>query len=237
MPRVTRLVACAAAPSHDERVRGVAVGVAPGLEVVAGPDRVEARLLRRDREVEQALRRELLRGRLVAEAQGGHGLLGVAGRRDGRRFAAVTRRDRADGVGRRTRSAQRATASAAAPTSTSTEPASRSATSRRPVASPQPDDAPGGGQDDRRLAQRRDDRERGPAERRRARTRRRRTSAARRRRPWHVERLVGRRERARRRSAAGPTRSRAARPRTPATGSRRRTTAGAGWTPTRSSAE
>ena len=58
-----------------ERVGRVAVGVAPGLEVVARPDRVEARRLGGDREVEEASRRELLRGRLVAESQGGHVIL------------------------------------------------------------------------------------------------------------------------------------------------------------------
>ena len=59
----------------DERVRGVAVGVAPGLEVVARPDRVEPGLLGGNREIEQALGRELLGGRLVAEGQGRHWIL------------------------------------------------------------------------------------------------------------------------------------------------------------------
>ena len=74
VPRVTRLSpACGTEPG--ERVRRVAVVVAPRLEVVAGPDGVEPGLLGRDREVEQPLRVELLGGGLVAEAQVGHRIL------------------------------------------------------------------------------------------------------------------------------------------------------------------
>ena len=55
----------------DEGVRGMAVGVSPGLEVVAGPHRVVAGAFGRDGEVEEAAGMELLGRRLVAEGQRG----------------------------------------------------------------------------------------------------------------------------------------------------------------------
>ena len=102
-----------------ERVGRVAVGVAPGLEVVARPHGVEAGALGGDGEIQQASRRELLGGRLVAEGQGGHGAHPCRGR-----------------VGcLRRLSHQPVTASTTAPSTTSTEPASRRPISRRVTAS------------------------------------------------------------------------------------------------------
>src|SRR5205823_588544 len=52
--------------------RRVAIGVSPGLKVVAYDHAVESALLGMDRKVEQFARWELLSGRLVAQSQPGH---------------------------------------------------------------------------------------------------------------------------------------------------------------------
>ena len=153
MPRVTRVVEAAAAPEPHERVRGVAVRVAPGLEVVAGPDGVEAGALGGDREVEQAARVELLGGRLVAEGQARAWRSGGLHGSD----CCISARDARASAGDRERHG---------PREHEHRPAMRIVTSRRPGRLAQPDDAPQRRQDDRRLAQRGDDRERRPAERR-----------------------------------------------------------------------
>ena len=179
VPRVTPARRDRRRAQPYERVGGVAVGVAPGLEVVARPDRVEARGLRGDREVEEPPWRELLRGRLVAESEGGHvnlwrslsGTISWTGRAAARAPSSmvnpdgVIRRTCSAARALRTRGGQRAIASAAAPTSTSTDPESRNATSRRSAASPSLTTPHAEASDDRRLAERRDDRERRPAQR------------------------------------------------------------------------
>ena len=148
----------------DERVGGVAVRVAPGLEVVAGPDGVEAGALRGEREVEQAAGRELLGGRLVAEGQDGG--IGFAPSR----MVAICRPGarwwpRPDGRARTPAGSARERQAPRPQERPARTRRSGSTISRAPAGLAQAHHAPGRRQQHRRLAQRRDDRERRPAER------------------------------------------------------------------------
>ena len=66
---MTRLVRAPSAPSQAIEDGRVAVGVLPGLEVVADEHGVEADLLRGAGKIEQLVRPELLSGRLVSDPQ------------------------------------------------------------------------------------------------------------------------------------------------------------------------